>query len=357
MSLELVALERAKWSNEESRRRFAVLALEEHDVGALHGLMREYLHRKSRKKTSLSPLTLKAYKRGVAHLLEYCWEIVNVHILQVSPDMIDAFLGFLNDRPGRREGSTLKRASLEAYLAGIRVFFRALVWAGARRDNPCDGAFAPAKSANSERPVLRRDEVNAMLASLETREDARLEIRDRALLELGLNTFLRASEIVGLKLTDIDLGLGAVTVNGKGGKRQTVRLLKAPLEALKAWLALRPSLVSLASGDAVFLSLSKRCTGNPIGYRAAYDAFKLAVGTLETQRGVGASLGGMHTLRRTGATRHHAANKDLLALQRLLGHSSTTTTAVYAVLDDAAVWQSQLEMEKVERQARAAPGE
>ncbi len=151
--------------------------------------------------------------------------------------------------------------------------------------------------------------------------------RDVATLNLMARAGLRVSEVVALRLEDVELSQrkGHVVVRAsKGLKERTVPLPKAAREALRAYLDARPSW----AGDALFVSR----TGRPLTPRDVQRLVEKAARRAGLTRRVTP-----HTLRHTYATRALRQGVDLATLARLLGHENLSTTARYLHPDEARV--------------------
>ncbi len=154
--------------------------------------------------------------------------------------------------------------------------------------------------------------------------DDAAELRSRAAVELLYGAGLRASELCGARLRDVDLARGQIRVLGKGGKERVARLGQPAVAAVRAWLDRgRPSYRKPATGDRLFLSagggpLSRQALGSLVGKRA-----RLA--------GVGAKTT-PHVLRHSFATHLVRGGADLRAVQEMLGHASIDTTQIYTGL-------------------------
>src|SRR6185503_5290950 len=156
----------------------------------------------------------------------------------------------------------------------------------------------------------------------ETAED----LRDRAFLEVLYGAGLRVSELAGLDLGDVDLtgDLGTVRVFGKGSKERMVPLGSHAVAALRRYLERRGELRDPRTSDldprALFLSRR----GQRLGVRR--------VQTLVSRYGaLGAGRADLHphALRHTCATHLLDGGADLRAIQKMLGHSSLSTTQRY----------------------------
>jgi site-specific recombinase XerD len=146
----------------------------------------------------------------------------------------------------------------------------------------------------------------------------RLAIRDQAMFRLCYSTGLRASELARLRKDDLELEYNGLMVrDGKGGKDRAVYYANKASEALAAWLAIRPG------GGWVFLSRTRRQMTRG-GIYKSLQRWCQAAGVKLT----------VHQLRHCYATHALRAGIDLEHVQRQLGHSSITTTAIYLAADD-----------------------
>ena len=220
-------------------------------------------------------------------------------------------------------------------LVALKWLFRALVWCSAIKTDPSLDIKAPHIPSNPKRPVMRPVDLEKF-KTLQPHPNPKIATRDAAILELGIAAMLRANEIVGLNVSDINLSTATLRVrHGKGNKKRDVPLTGEPFAKIRAWLEVRPSFVTNRQTEALFLSHSDRNRGGRIGYDGIYNMLRVRFAQMEKPGEAG--FGGMHTLRRTGATKFHAANHDLALLQRVLGHENLQTTSIYVALDDAAV--------------------
>jgi integrase/recombinase XerC len=320
--------ESSRWANPEHRRLQAARAIEDGDEKGLQGLLREYIRAKSQKKTATSALTFKQYNQALRHLLDYLESVAQVHLLQTTEDHLEAMTGYWVSH------HQFKRSTLDVYLAGVKAFFRALVWARVISSDPARDVRVPNIPSNLNKPFLSDEELDELRLSVKV-GDPILDVRNTAILELGVVMMLRANEIVGLNLEDLYPARKVIRVHGKGGKIAELPLTERPLNALKAWLEVRGLVATESSHSALFLSDSDRSRGRRLGYGGVYQMLKKALVLIEAKRGE--SAGGMHTLRRTGATRFYRKTNDPLSLQRILRHESADTTARYVGLDNSSL--------------------
>ena len=341
MNSELVLHTKSRWSNQQGRKVLAVKAIQEKDEPTLMSLLEAYLRVKSRKKNAISPKTVVRYKHALKPFLDFVWQPgQNINILQVDDDALDQFMEWLSTPDPAKKDRSIKpnlarqyysRSAIDLIVVAIKTFFKALEWVNAMMANPTLDLRSPNIPREEHQPVLHLAQIQE-LKDLAPNSDPILAARDAAILELGLSTMLRANEIVALDLQDVDLHNKTIKVMGKGSKTRFLPLTASPLLCLKKWLALRSSLVTNHSTSALFLSASRRNKGSRIAYPGVYAVIRAVFVQLEVQQ-PGLRLGGMHTLRRSGATRFHRKNKDIAVLAGQLGHASFNTTQRYVKLD------------------------
>lgn len=151
--------------------------------------------------------------------------------------------------------------------------------------------------------------------------------RDLAIITLLLGTGIRVSECVGLDVEDIDFRTNGILVTRKGGKQMTVYFGEEVEQALKAYLAVRKSIVPLEGHEhALFYSTQKR----RIGIQAVENLVKKYSRHVTTAKKITP-----HKLRSTYGTSLYRETGDIYLVAQVLGHSDVNTTrAHYAALDD-----------------------
>jgi integrase/recombinase XerC len=213
-----------------------------------------------------------------------------------------------------------RKASLARKLAALRTCFAYAVREGLVESNPADLVATP-KAEKRLPEVLSQDEVQALL-------DAPLEAdlmapRDQAMLELLYATGLRAAELTGLDLKDLDLHGHYVRVVGKGRKERVVPFGARARRALDAYFPLRLTLrarAGVSGGEAVFLNHR----GGRLTPRSLARALDRRIHSLAILRKVHP-----HVLRHSFATHLLDRGADLRSIQELLGHASLSTTQRY----------------------------
>ncbi|HMD54896.1 MAG TPA: tyrosine-type recombinase/integrase, partial [Phycisphaerae bacterium] len=172
--------------------------------------------------------------------------------------------------------------------------------------------------------VLNRAQINALLKAVDPKHP--LGLRDQAIIELFYACGLRASELAGLKLTDLHPDLGVIRVIGKGFKERIIPIGKPAQAAIERYLReLRPRLMAVKglTSDLVFVSRA----GKPINRIVLWQ--RLA----QISRAAGLRRIHPHTLRHTFATHLLSGGADLRVVQESLGHSNVVTTQIYTLVD------------------------
>jgi site-specific recombinase XerD len=259
---------------------------------------------------NLAAKTRVEYASDITQFLEFL-ESSHVHeIEELEPKYIRAFLAELDQL--NLAGSSRRRK-----FSVVRSFTKWLKDSGRIANNPTLQVESP-RTGTKEPRVLSKEEYQRVLAAVQ-------KPRDRALIQLVLQTGVRLSEVYQLNLTDLRLpkqvkkdSFGEMRIFGKGRKERTLVLNAKVCEALAEWLSKRPQVET----DAVFVSkkrqrLSKRQIQNVV-----YKYFDLA----EVDKAC------VHTLRHTMATHHYAMGTDILTLKQILGHESMETTTIYITL-------------------------
>ncbi|BDP43310.1 integrase (plasmid) [Deinococcus aetherius] len=335
MSLVLAS----KWSQPENRRREALRAAQSQDADALLDLLSHHLRVKSRRAGGVSPQTLRNYGVAVRDFLAFTGppEAPRLSVQNLTPDDLEAYIIHTRERlrqDGKKTGLTL--GSVATYLYGVRALYRALVWAGAVRENPTQGVAAPRDPtpAHAKRRALPPAQYRALLAAPDGQPDPATAARDRAILVLGATLGLRAQEIVDLQVGDVRLGLREVHVtHGKGGKARRIPLPPAAGQVLAAWLQMRQALVLAGDLPQDQLTLIVSFHRGNLGGKLTTAGLRSIVNGYFQRLGLPPDMWGAHTLRRTAGTRLYRATRDLHVVSDVLGHASVTTSAIYAKLD------------------------
>ncbi len=266
----------------------------------------------------LSRNTLEAYRSDLQQLGEFLGRS-GVDPLAVDTALLSGFVSELAEGGGQRRPAAA--STLQRKVACLRSFYRYLRREELLAHDPTTAVHPPRSRARLPR-VLSRDQVNRLLE--QPRGTSSAALRDRALLETMYACGLRASEAIGLKLSELDLESGVLIAQGKGSKERVVPIGSKASETLRAYLdRARPTLVGLRDEPHVFLNLR----GQPLSRQGLYKIVQRHA----RSAGLDADMS-PHTLRHTFATHLLAGGCDLRSLQEMLGHADIGTTQVYTHL-------------------------
>ena len=216
-----------------------------------------------------------------------------------------------------REG--LAPASIARAVSATRGFFKFLMLDGHTKTHPAEDLDTPQRFSYLPK-FLTEDEINRLLAAPEVATEE--GIRDRAILEIMYATGLRVSELVGLKVADVDLLAGLVVCHGKGNKERRVPLGKSAIHWLQQYAAVKAG-YGKQTAPQVFLH-----RGRPLTRQLAWAMIK------RHAEKAGIKDVSPHTLRHSFATHLLQHGADSRSVQALLGHSDISTTQIYTHITD-----------------------
>jgi integrase/recombinase XerD len=266
----------------------------------------------------LSRNTLEAYRSDLQQYADFL-ERHELDPVSVQPAELNAFVSEL--ATGTAERPPAAPATLQRKIACLRSFYRHLRREQILDHDPAAELRAPRSRARLPK-VLSRDEVSRLLE--QPRGTSPAALRDRALLETMYACGLRASEAIGLELSDLDLDGGILRARGKGSKERIVPIGGKAIDALRAYLErARPKLVGLRPEPRVFVNLR----GTGLSRQGLYKIVRRHARSAGLEQRMSP-----HTLRHTFATHLLAGGCDLRSLQEMLGHADVGTTQIYTHL-------------------------
>jgi integrase/recombinase XerD len=273
-----------------------------------------------------SPNTIAGYRDTFRLLLRHASERAGRPPTKLAIEDLDVELiaDFLSDIETRRGNSARSR---NTRLAGVRSFFRFVAVSEPRYMLQCEKILAMPGKRYVRRTVefLDRDEIDALLAAPDC--STWVGRRDHAMLLVAAQAGLRASELLGLRRSDIVFGTGAhVRCEGKGRKQRSTPLRRETVKVLEAWLKERRG----SDSDPLFPSIR----GTRLSRDALEDIVKRHVRTASKScPSLIDKKVTPHVLRHSTAMEllHHGVDHTVIALW--LGHESVETTQVYVHAD------------------------
>jgi integrase/recombinase XerD len=261
--------------------------------------------------------TLDAYRTDLLQYGAFLTGRGRTAIDAEGPDVADflADLAVGNGRPAC-SGATIARKA-----ACLRSFYRHLRREELIDKDPTATLGAPAKSRPLPK-VLSYAEVKRLLESVGGADP--ISLRDRALLEIMYGCGLRASEVTGLEMGEVDLRHRVVRATGKGSKERIVPLGREAEAAVSRYIRKgRPDLVGSRTEPKLFVNFR----GGPLTRQGLYKI----IGRHAKDVGLEGRMS-PHTLRHSFATHLLSGGCDLRSVQEMLGHADVSTTQLYTHL-------------------------
>lgn len=256
----------------------------------------------------LAANSLEAYRNDLSKLNSFANERER-DLLSIERDDLIELLVELKD-------SNASDATMSRCTSVIKGFFKFLLIEGYLQRDP-SSLIETRKSWQTLPRFLGNEEVERLLAQPDTNSD--IGKRDKAMLEVLYATGLRVSELIGLKLSDLDWDRGVLNCFGKGSKQRRVPIGRSAVDHLKRYFAIRAKLLHGKSSDYLFVELG----GVPITRQKFWRLIK--------SYGQQAKIDYVtpHMMRHSFATVLLRNGADLRSVQMMLGHSDISTTQIY----------------------------
>ena len=215
------------------------------------------------------------------------------------------------------ERKKFKASTISRSIASIKAFYHYLLKEGLVKTDISDCLRAP-KVERKIPDVLTADEIEKLL--MQPSGDSYKDIRDSAMLELLYATGIRVSELVSLKISDVNLQMGFLICRD-GDKERMVSFDNEVREALRQYLTrARDHMAANEARDILFVN----CSGAPMSRQGFWKLIK----SYAKKAGISKDIT-PHTLRHTFAAHMVENGTDLKSVQEMLGHSDISTTHMY----------------------------
>jgi integrase/recombinase XerD len=263
----------------------------------------------------LAQNTILAYGHDLKRFAEFLRKRQKLRMEDVNREDVVDFLSSLYKEK-------LDSRSVARYLVSLRGLYKFAMMEEMVGADPTENLESP-KIRNSLPTYLRVDEIDKLLAAPNLATP--IGLRDRAMLEVLYSTGLRVSELLNLRISDIDMRIGCVRCIGKGDKERLVPIGRKAIAAVEQWLAQgRPKFARPASppphNQVLFLT--------SIGRRLS----RVGIWKILHEYGMRLGLRGQltpHKLRHSFATHLIEGGADLRSVQLMLGHADISTTQIY----------------------------
>lgn len=253
----------------------------------------------------LSKNTISSYKDNLNRFEDF---IKGKNIKEINRNDIENFLKF-NDNMAEK--------SRAHYLTVIKNFYIFLVGEDLIEQNPCENIKSP-KLTKKLPEYLTEEEIEKLLSfNLKTP----LDYRNKAMLELLYATGMRVSELINLKINNLNLNDDFVRIMGKGSKERISPISDIAKKYMQIYLDnYRNLLLKNKDSEYVFI--------NNFGSKISRQGFFKNLKKIAKEEGIEKEIS-PHTLRHSYATNLLKNGADLRIIQELLGHSDISTTEIY----------------------------
>ena len=254
----------------------------------------------------LSKNTIKAYGVDLKGFINWLNNNKNIEYTKATELQINNYISFLFK-------SNLKSSSINRKISSIKALYLFLMQKNKIDVSPIAEIIVP-KQGRYLPISMSESEVEKLLKSPDSK--LKIEKRDKAMIEMLYATGVRISELINLKMTDIDIQRCVIKVLGKGSKERLIPFGESALEALNDYLKDR------CKSPTKEIFLSNR--GTKLSRQAFWQRIKIYL----HREGLKESIS-PHTLRHAFATHLLNRGADLRSVQLLLGHSDLSTTQIY----------------------------
>ncbi len=257
----------------------------------------------------LAKNSLMAYQRDLRDYVTFLRKSKLVELEKVNPQKIHAFLMELKNKG-------LATTSIARHLVSVKIFHRFLVRERYLKKDITSTLESP-KTWKKLPDFLSFVEVEKMIKA--TSGGSRKKVRDRAILELFYATGMRVSEIVNLKLADLNFEASILKCMGKGGKERMIPLGRIANEVIQSYIKHIRSKVKSPSSE---LFLNRQ--GKKLTRQSFWKIIKKYTKEAHLKKRITP-----HTFRHSFATHLLEGGADLRIVQELLGHADISTTQIY----------------------------
>jgi integrase/recombinase XerD len=259
--------------------------------------------------------TIDSYKRDLFKYRDFVCKELKKNINELKKEDLKNYLSYLNK-------DKLNSKTISRNISSIRSFYKFLLIENYVISNPIELIELP-KLKKTLPTVLSEDEINQLL-DINLTDD--YSFRNKAMLELMYATGLRVSELINLKIHDIDLDNALLRTLGKGSKERIIPIGDFAIKYIREYLNNhRNNLIKFKNNDYIFL--------NNHGKQLTRQGFFKILKKIAKEKNIKTPFS-PHTLRHSFATHLLNNGADLRSIQELLGHSDISTTQIYTHINN-----------------------
>ncbi len=271
-----------------------------------------YLH--TVKNTSRN--TEMSYRRDLEKVQHFMASRAILEMSEVSAEDLADYVKYLEEKK-------LAAATVSRNIASLKAFYHFMMQEGMVKEDLSEQLKAP-KIKKKAPEIMSPDEVVKLLE--QPSGETHKEIRDKAMLELLYATGIRVTELITLKLSDVNMQMGVILCRDRN-KERIIPFGTAAGDALSRYLdGTRDAMLENKASDVLFAN----CSGKPMSRQGFWKLIKYYAKKAEITADITP-----HTLRHSFAAHLVENGADLRSVQEMLGHSDISTTQIYANLNQS----------------------
>ncbi|WP_340076757.1 tyrosine-type recombinase/integrase [Leptobacterium sp. I13] len=257
--------------------------------------------------------TVAAYKKDLEAFLSFCKEVYEVETIEnVNYSQIRSWIVQLVE-----EG--ISNRSINRKVASLKAYYKFLLKTGSIKENPLIKHKALKIPKKVEVPFSEK-EMEKVLTEVPFNDDFE-GFRNKLIIELFYATGIRRSELINLKINDIDFSSMTIKVLGKRNKERIIPIITSLEKSIKQYMDVREKqFVNKEAYEYMFLSKKGNKMYEMLVYRIINNYFSMASSKMKKSP---------HIIRHTFATHMLNQGADLNSVKELLGHASLASTQVY----------------------------
>lgn len=253
--------------------------------------------------------TIASYRRDLVKLNNYLTDSGMNDWSQVTNTNLNSYILMI-------EKNGMSSATVSRNIASIKAFFVFLIKQGVIKEDPSD-TLKPPKIEKKAPVILSIEEINLLLN--QPNGSTPKDIRDKAMLELLYATGIRVSELIGLKVRDVNLSMNFLQCHD-GNKERVIPFTNETKDALEHYL--KSARDVMCKDDQEFLFTN--CQGAPMTRQGFWKIIKYYSAKAGIKKDITP-----HTIRHSFAMHLVNNGADLKSVQEMLGHSDISTTQIY----------------------------
>ena len=264
---------------------------------------------------SLSKNSIEAYIRDIEKFAIYAITL-SINPVNIEREDVKNFLKEINNLG-------ISARSQARIISGIKAFYKYLLLENYINNNPTELIESP-KIGLKIPDILSLLEINQIIDSIDLSNN--LGYRNKAIIEMLYSCGLRVSELINLKISNVQFSKGYIKILGKGNRERLAPIGGKALDALSIYINNHRNLRSVNKSDNDIIFLNNR--GNKLTRVMIFLIIKKLVLKTDIRKKISP-----HTFRHSFATHMIEGGANLRAVQEMLGHQSITTTEIYTHLD------------------------